>query len=71
MSTSSFFRKVLRFSMDWSDYGHVALTVAFTIICATFTFALVHLVWLNGPWDLIRLILGVLVCSEVCYCTAY
>jgi len=57
--------------MDWGDYGRVALAVAFTIIWAAFTFALINLVWLNGPWDSIRLILGILVHSEVGYCTAY
>jgi len=56
--------------MDWGDYGRVALAVAFTIIWAAFTFTLINLVWLNGPWDSIRLILGILVRLEVGYCTA-
>ena len=71
MSTSLLFRKVLWFSMDWGDYGRVVLAIAFTIIWAAFTFALINLVWLNGPWDSIRLILGILVCSEVVIAAAY
>jgi len=57
--------------MDWGDYGRVVLAIAFTIIWAAFTFALINLVWLNGPWDSIRLILGILVCSEVVIAAAY
>ncbi|KAI6011714.1 hypothetical protein PISMIDRAFT_682417 [Pisolithus microcarpus 441] len=41
---------ILWFSMDLSDYVHVALAVVFTILWATTAFSAVQLVWLHVPW---------------------
>ncbi|KIN93650.1 hypothetical protein M404DRAFT_1008795 [Pisolithus tinctorius Marx 270] len=42
---------VLRFSMDRSDYGHVALAVLFTILCALLASGLLQLIWAFTPWE--------------------
>ena len=57
--------------MDWTDYGRVAFAVAFTVLCAAFTFALVNLVWLKGPWEQICSFLVFFVCSEARYCAVH
>ncbi|KAI6097361.1 hypothetical protein EDD16DRAFT_1667964 [Pisolithus croceorrhizus] len=41
---------VLRFSMDLSDYGCIAVAVVFTILWAAAAFAVVQLMWLHIPW---------------------
>jgi len=56
--------KVVRFSMEWSDYGRVALAVAFVMICAAVTVALLEYLWLNVPWESIRSSLSTLVCHS-------
>ena len=58
----SFPSKVLRLSMEWSDYGRVASTVAFVMICAAVTVALLEFLWSNVPWESIRSFLSILVC---------
>ena len=57
--------------MDWTDYGRVAFAVAFAVLCAAFTFALVNLVWLKGPWEPICAFLVFFVCSEVRCCAVH
>ena len=61
-TVDSFPSKVVRFSMEWSDYGRVALAVAFVMICAAVTVALLEILWLNVPWESIRSSLSTLVC---------
>ena len=61
-TVDSFPAKVVRFSMEWSDYGRVALAVAFVMICAAVTIALLEFLWLNVPWESIRSSLSTLVC---------
>ena len=48
--------------MEWSDYGRVALVVAFVMICAAVTVALLEFLWLNVPWESIRSSVFNLVC---------
>jgi len=42
---------VLRFSMDWSDYGRMTWTILYGIISAALAFGLVRLAWHTIPWD--------------------